>query len=60
MDIALYLVAAAVLIVLIVFALKVRRKTQEGEELKSQLMLTVSIVYHSGFNVKAVCSTLGI
>lgn len=32
MDIALYLGAAAVLAVLIVFALKVRRKTREGEE----------------------------
>uniref|UniRef100_A0A671UBA4 DDRGK domain-containing protein 1 n=1 Tax=Sparus aurata TaxID=8175 RepID=A0A671UBA4_SPAAU len=32
MDIALYLIAAAILIVLILFALKVRRKTQEGKE----------------------------
>lgn len=33
MDIALYLIAAAILIVLIVFAVKVRGKTEEGEEL---------------------------
>ncbi|XP_038571995.1 DDRGK domain-containing protein 1-like [Micropterus salmoides] len=32
MDIALYLVAAAMLIVLILFALKVRKKTQEADE----------------------------
>lgn len=31
MDIAMYLVAAAILIVLILFALKVRMKTQEGK-----------------------------
>lgn len=31
MDIVLYLVAIAVLIVLILFALKVRMKTQEGK-----------------------------
>lgn len=31
MDIALYLAAAVVLIVLILFALKVRGKTQEGK-----------------------------
>lgn len=35
MDIALYLIAAAILIVLILFALKVRRKTQEGKEPRS-------------------------
>lgn len=34
MDVALYLIAAAVLIILIVFALKVRGKTQEGKEKK--------------------------
>ncbi len=32
MDVALYLIAAAVLIILIVFALKIRGKTQEGKE----------------------------
>lgn len=31
MDVALYLVAAAILVVLILFALKVRRKTQDGK-----------------------------
>lgn len=35
MDVELYLIAAAILIVLIVFAVKVRRKTQEGKELRS-------------------------
>lgn len=37
MDIALYLAAAAVLIVLILFALKVRGKTQEGRSLTSDI-----------------------
>ena len=32
MDVALYLIAAALLIVLIVFVLKVRRKTQDGKK----------------------------
>ena len=40
MDVALYLIAAAILIVLIAFVLKVRRKTQEGE-LMLTLVLTV-------------------
>lgn len=31
MDVALYLAAAAVLVVLILFALKVRGRTQEGK-----------------------------
>lgn len=33
MDIVVYLIAAAILIVLIVFAVKVRGKTEEGKEL---------------------------
>lgn len=36
MDVALYLIAAAILIVLIVFAVKVRQKTREGKERVSQ------------------------
>lgn len=32
MDPVLYVIAAAILVVLIFFALKVRRKTQEGKE----------------------------
>lgn len=31
MDVVLYLIAAAVLVVLILFAVKLRRKTQEGK-----------------------------
>lgn len=51
MDAALYLVAAALLAVLILFVLKVRRKTQEGEQLWSrgwktaERMRSVSIAF---------------
>lgn len=42
MDIAVYLVAAALLIALILFALKVRGETQEGKSIDSERLTDVS------------------